>query len=99
MTWMMTVRETPLVRISSRSCSTAASSGGGLAPGAKGNVGSCFQTWTWESMSGTSSVAGDGAMAMAAEVARNWRRLHILAVSDFRSCELWLAGAREQGGG
>src|SRR5581483_1949977 len=44
------VFETPLACIRSRSVSGAASRSGTRAPSAKGNAGSCFQTWTCGSM-------------------------------------------------
>src|SRR5262249_55985614 len=46
MTWMITVRATPLAFIRARSVSGAASRAGTLAPCANGKAGSCFQTWT-----------------------------------------------------
>src|ERR1700744_5513703 len=46
MTWMMTVFLIPLAFISASSISGVASKSGTLAPGANGNCGSCFQTWT-----------------------------------------------------
>src|ERR1700733_8896564 len=80
MTWMRTVRRTLLACMRSRSCSTEASSAGGFAPGAKGKAGVCFQTWTWESMSGEANEAAGrgGGIVAAAEVMRKRRRLHMV---------------------
>jgi hypothetical protein len=67
-----------------RRVSAEASSAGGWALGAKGKAGSCFQTWTWESMS--RGLAVDGAaneriVEVAMEAAMKRRRFHIGAPS------------------
>src|SRR5215469_3914248 len=67
---MMTVRETPLVCMSDRSVSAVASSEGGCAPGAKGKAGSCFHTWTWESMMVDFALVADADALCAAANAR-----------------------------
>src|SRR5215472_1629883 len=81
---MITVFSTPLVFISSSSVSGAASRAGTLAPCAKGNAESCFQTWTWGSM--MRSVGGIKAWAVApAAAARNVRRARFARRADHKA--------------
>jgi hypothetical protein len=64
--------------------SADASSAGGWAPGAKGRAGSCFQTWTWESMSrgpAVNGAANERIVEVAMEAAMKRRRFHIDALS------------------
>src|SRR5665213_713720 len=69
---IITVFETSFAFIRSSSISAEASSGGGCAPAAKGNFGSCFHTCTWESIIGGFAAARTAVAATA--VARNVRR-------------------------
>jgi hypothetical protein len=72
----------------SRRASAEASAGEGWAPTAKGKAGSVFQTWTWESRKGMGAAVwesmGRASVAAAAEVARNRRRVRVIARQVYR---------------
>src|ERR1700722_14326236 len=74
MTWISTVRETPLAAIRASRASTEKSPSGTLAPGANGKRSSRFQAWTWESISRGGGLNEEAAAALTSVPATKRRR-------------------------